>query len=84
MLDKLDTSQLEAVVRLLRVMTDPVARAMANAPVDDEPESEHERQAVAESKAWFQQQGGKGISHEDVLADFGLTADLLKNPKDRV
>ena len=84
MLDRLDAGQLEAVIRLLRVMTDPVARVIANAPVDDEPESEQERQAVAESKAWFQQQGGKGISHEDVLADFGLTPDVLKNRKDRV
>jgi hypothetical protein len=84
MLDKLDTGQLEAVLRLLRVMTDPVARAIASAPVDDEPESEQERRAVFESKSWFEQQGGKGISHEDVLAEFGLTPDILKNRKDRV
>lgn len=71
MLDKLDAGQLEAVLRLLRVMTDPVARAIASAPVDDEPESEQERQAVAESKTWFEQQGGEDISHENVLADFG-------------
>ena len=53
--------------------------AIANAPIDDEPESEEERQAVAESKAWFKQRGGQGIPHEEVLADFGLTPDDLKN-----
>ena len=64
---------------MLEGLLDPVARAIANAPIDDEPETEEERQAVARSKAWFQQRGGQGISHEEVLADFGLTPDDLKN-----
>lgn len=37
LLDQLDRGQLAAVVRLLEVMADPVARAIANAPIDDEP-----------------------------------------------
>jgi hypothetical protein len=53
--------------------TDPVSRAIANAPEDDEPESESERRAVAESKAWFARQRGKGIPHEEILAEFTLT-----------
>ncbi|HEY3974566.1 MAG TPA: hypothetical protein VGM18_16295 [Candidatus Sulfotelmatobacter sp.] len=64
---------------MLETLLDPVARAIANAPVDDEPENEQERQAVAESKAWFNRRGGKGIPHEEVLADFGLTPDDFKN-----
>jgi hypothetical protein len=52
--------------------TDPVSRAIANAPEDDEPESESERRAVAESKAWFARQRGQGIPHEEILAEFGL------------
>ena len=36
LLDQLDGGQLSAVVHLLRVMTDPVARAIASAPVDDD------------------------------------------------
>jgi hypothetical protein len=31
-------------------MLDPVSLAIAQAPVDDEPETEEERQAVAEAK----------------------------------
>jgi hypothetical protein len=58
---------------------DPVARAVANAPADDEPEPEEERKAVADSKAWFDQHRGQGISHEKVLADFGLTPDDFKH-----
>ena len=60
-----------------QAMLDPVARAIANAPVDDEPVSEEEHQAVARSEAWFQERGGKGIPMEEVLADFGLKTEDL-------
>jgi len=82
LIERLAPSQVSAVVGLLEAMLDPVSRAIANAPVDDEPETEQERQAVAESRAWFERRGGQGISHEEVLADFGLTPDDLKNRKD--
>jgi len=79
LIDRLNPSQLPEAIGMLEGLLDPVARAIANAPIDDEPETEEERQAVARSKAWFQQRGGQGISHEEVLADFGLTPDDLKN-----
>ena len=82
LIDRLAPSQVSAVVGLLEAMLDPVSRAIANAPIDDEPETEAERQAVAESKKWFEQRSGQGISHEEVLADFGLTPDDLKKRKD--
>ena len=40
---------------MLEALLDPASRAIANAPIDDEPESGEERQAVARSKAWFKQ-----------------------------
>jgi hypothetical protein len=46
--------------------------------VDDEPDTEEERKAVADSKAWFEQRRGQGISHEEALADLGLTLDDVK------
>ena len=79
LIERLAPSQVAAVVGVLEAMLDPVARAIANAPVDDEPESDEERQAVAKSKAWFAQRSGQGIPHEEVLAEFGLTPDDLKN-----
>jgi hypothetical protein len=79
LIEKLAPSQVPAAIGMLERLLDPVARAIANAPVDDEPESEDERKAVAKSKAWFKQRGGQGIPHEEVLADFGLTSDDLKN-----
>ena len=82
LIDRLAPSQVSAVVGLLEAMLDPVSRAIANASVDDEPETEAERQAVAESKTWFERRAGHGISHEEVLADFGLTPNDLKKRKD--
>jgi hypothetical protein len=63
----------------LEPMLDPVWPTIANASVDDEAETEDERNAVVDSKAYFDQRGGQGIAHEEVLADFGLTPDDLKS-----
>jgi len=79
LIDRLPPSRVPAAIGMLESLLDPVSHAIANAPVDDEPESEQERQAVAESKAWFKQRGGQGIPHEEVLADFGPTPNDLKN-----
>ena len=69
LIDRLAPSQVSAVVGLLEAMLDPVSRAIANAPVDDEAETEQERDAVAESKAWFEKHRGQGIPHDEVLTD---------------
>jgi hypothetical protein len=79
LIEQLAPSQVPAAIGMLERLLDPVARAIANAPIDDESESEDERKAVAKSKAWFKQRGGQGIPHEEVLAEFGLTSDDLKN-----
>jgi len=65
-------------VVLLEAMLDPVARAIANAPLDDEAESELESSKVRESKAWLERSGGKSVSHDEVLSDFGLTSNHFK------
>jgi hypothetical protein len=82
LIDRLAPNQVAAVVNLLVTMLDPVSRAIAKAPVDDEPETGTERHAVAESKKWLEQRGGQGLAHRDVLADFGMTADDVKDRKD--
>jgi hypothetical protein len=66
-------SQVFAVVGLLKTMLDPVANSLANAPLEDEPISEEETRAVAASKAWLE--NNEPISNEEVLAEFGLTAE---------
>ena len=72
LVDRLDPSQLSALVGLLEVMLDPVSGKLANAPIDDEPETEQERHAVQEAKDWLHKRGGKGIPHDEVLREFGL------------
>ena len=51
-IEELPESELVAAERFLaylRDMADPVRRALLTAPWDDEPETEHERQAVQEA-----------------------------------
>src|ERR1700757_4609687 len=42
LLDQLPNEKLTAVVHLLQAISDPLARSLANAPIDDEPISEEE------------------------------------------
>lgn len=77
LIDRMAPSQVSAVVGLLEAMLDPVSRAIANAPIDDEPESEEERQAVVASKAWMAQHPGEGIPYEDIIAEFRPSVEDL-------
>jgi hypothetical protein len=79
LLDQLDPSQLDAVVRLLEVLTEPVT-TIRDAPVDDEPTSEEEERAVAASREWFKH--NEGTPFEDVVASLGLTMDQIREHKE--
>lgn len=70
LLDQLDPGQLAAVGHLLEVMVDPVARALAAAPPDDEPVTEQDHRRFHDGQARFAQRGG--IPMEEVLAEFGV------------
>ena|SRR6266404_5286959 len=72
-LDRLPPEQLSAVRSLLETMVDPVSRAIANAPVEDEAISAEEDRAVVEAREWLKH--NKPIPNEQVLAEFGLTLD---------
>lgn len=78
LIDRLAPRQVVAVRQLLEAVLDPVSHAIANAPIDDEPETEEEREAVAEAKEWFKK-NPQGIPFEEVLADFGLTVEDVRN-----
>ena len=71
LLDHLDPGQFAAIGHLLEVMVDPVTRALANAPTDDEPVTHEDRRRFHEGQVWFAAQGGKGVPMEEVLAEFG-------------
>jgi hypothetical protein len=81
LIDQLPPAQLEALAALLESMADPVARSIANAPIDDEPVSDEERRAVEASQEWFKK-NPNGIPFEEVLADFGLNLEDVRNYKE--
>jgi hypothetical protein len=70
LVDQLDAGQLDAVGRLLEVMTDPIVRSLANAPVEADPVSEEEAAALDEAHASIER--GEGIPHEEIMREFGL------------
>jgi hypothetical protein len=81
LIERLPASQVATAVRLLEFMLhDPVAHAIRNAPLDDEPETNEERQAVAEATEWLKH--NRPIPFEEVLADMGLTLEDVKNYKE--
>ena len=69
LIERLAPGQISAVA----VMADPVARSLANAPVDDEPVTEAEAREIADARASLDR--GEGTPHEKVLAEFGLTLE---------
>ena len=73
LIERMAPGQISAVVSLLEIMLDPLARTLVSAPYDDEPVSAEEAREVEERKASLAR--GEGISNEDVLAEFGLTSE---------
>jgi len=82
LIDRLAPSQVPAVIGMLEALLDPISRVIANAPVDDEPLTVADQQALAEAQDWLKH--NEGIPHEQVLADLGLTrkdVDRFPEPK---
>jgi glutamine synthetase len=78
LIERLPESQIATAVRFLEFMLlDPVARTIANAPIDDEPVTEEEEKALAEAREWLKH--NKGIPHEKVLAELGITQEEIEN-----
>ena len=72
LIDRPPEKQLSALVGLLETMVDSVAATVRSAPVDDELETEDERQAVTEARDWLAARGGKGIPHEEAMRRLGV------------
>jgi hypothetical protein len=72
LVDRLPETQLSALVGLLETIVDPVAAALRNAQMDDEPETEKEKQAIADAHGWLKRNGGKGIPHGEAMRRLGL------------
>ncbi len=77
LIDRMPGTQLSALVGLLETIVDPVAAALAAAPLEDEEISEEEEQAVARSREWFKH--NPGIPFEQVVAELGFTMEQIRN-----
>lgn len=80
LVEQLGPGQIAAVLQLLEVMLDPVSRALASAPAEDEEISEQEEDAVAEAREWFHH--NKGIPFEQVVANLGFTMEEVASYRD--
>jgi hypothetical protein len=58
------------ILEALNISSDSVPPAWRDAPIDDEPETDEERAAVAEARREIED--GKGIPHDEVMRRLGL------------
>jgi len=72
LIERLPPTQLSAVVGLLEAM---LSRAIANAPIDDEPVTPEEEKALAQAREWPNH--NKSIPHEQVLTELGITHEEI-------
>ena len=72
LIDRMPETQLSGLVQFLETIVDPVAVALRNASMDDEPETDEEKAAVEEAQIWLKQNGGKGIPHAEAMRRLGL------------
>lgn len=70
LLDMLPEEKLTAVRSLLEVMVEPLSRSLASAPVEEEEITSDTVAAIDRARASVAR--GEGISHEDILREFGL------------
>lgn len=70
LIDMLPAEKLNAVRNLLEVMLEPLARLLAQAPVDDEEITPEMAAALDRARASLA--SGEGIPHEEILREFGL------------
>jgi hypothetical protein len=70
LVDSIPSAQLDDARKLLEPLADPLLTTLANAPYDDEPETDEERVLVAEGRAALD--AGDSMSLEDVRRELGL------------
>ncbi len=77
LIEQLPPSQLPAAIGMLKSLLDPVSRAIANAPMDDEPLTAADEKALAEARDWSKH--NKSTPHEEFLAELGITPEDIDN-----
>lgn len=63
--------KLDAIRSLLEVMMEPLARSLALVPLEEQELTEETAAALDRARASLQE--GRGIPHDEVLREFGLS-----------
>ena len=82
LIERLAPSQVPAAVGMLERLLDPVARAIADAPVDDEPLTAADKKALDEAHEGSKH--NKSTPQEEFLAELGISqkeVDNYREPK---
>jgi hypothetical protein len=79
LIERLAPSQVPAVIGMLEALLDPVSRAIANAPMDEEQLSAEDEKALDEAEEWLKH--NEGIPHEQVLGELGFTREEIDRPQ---
>ena len=75
LIDVLPEEKLSAVHNLLEVLVEPLSRSLAMAPVEEEDLTPETAAALDRARASLAR--GEGVSHEEVLREFGLGVSKL-------
>ena len=71
-IDRMATRDLAGLKEFLSTYPDQLCAAMRNLPYDEEPVTEAEMEAMDEALEWLEQNGGRGIPHDQVMRELGL------------
>jgi hypothetical protein len=80
LIKRLPPAKLSVVIALMETILDPVKAAIENAPMDDEEITPETAAALDEAREWLKH--NKGIPHEEVLAELGITKEEIDNFKE--
>ena len=72
LIDCLPEAQLSALIVLLETVVEPEEASLGDAPFDDEPETDAEHAAVAQTRSALKTSGGKGVPHDEAMRRLGL------------
>ncbi len=70
--DRMTEKELLGLKEFLATYPNQFRAFLRTVPWDDEPLTEEDEKALAESDEWFRQNGGRGIPHEEVMRELGL------------
>lgn len=71
-IDRMAKADLAGLKEFLSTYPDLVGAAVRRAPYDDEPVTEEDIAAMDEALEWLEQNGGRGIPHDEVMREHGL------------